>query len=154
MSAITVTAPITPASKQERYILTQVGPWVLVFPTRWVAEILRVQRSRILDLPFYAAPLLGVTHHNSQILPLVSAHQVLQAEETHLRDTSTIIHLSDHAGTLSNVGLVVDKAVGSANRDQLPAPLFETTALHPEGTSGMVLCQDDWFASELWHPQG
>jgi len=153
MSAITITAPITPALKQERYILTQVGSWVLVFPTRWVAEILRVQRSRILDLPFYSAPLLGVTHHNSQILPLVSAHQVLQTEETHLRDTSTIIHLSDHAGSLSNVGLVVDKAVGSSNRDQLPAPLFETTALHPQGTSGMVLCQVDWFASQLWHPQ-
>ncbi|WP_299416167.1 chemotaxis protein CheW [Acaryochloris sp. IP29b_bin.148] len=148
-----VTSPIPPVSQHDRYILTQVGSWVLVLPTRWVTEILRVQRSRILALPFYSAPLIGVTHHNSHILPLVSAYQVLQTEEANLRETSTIIHLSEAAGSLQNVGLVVDKALGSKSREMLPDALFETTALHPEGTAGMVCLQNDWFSPDLWHPQ-
>ncbi|NJM64644.1 MAG: chemotaxis protein CheW [Acaryochloris sp. RU_4_1] len=155
MSVIT-TAAFTVSdstSKQERYILTQVGSWVLVFPSRWVAEIFRVERSQILDLPAYPSPLIGVIHHNSQILPLVSTHQILQTEETNRRETAVIIHLTHPASTLSNVGLVIDKALGSASHDQLPAPLFATSALHPEGTSGMVLCQPDWFTPDLWHPQ-
>jgi chemotaxis signal transduction protein len=140
-------------SKQERYILTQVGSWVLVFPSLWVAEIFRIERSQLLPLPTYPSPLIGVIHHNSQILPLVSTHQILQTEETNRRETAIVIHLTHQASTLSNVGLVIDKALGSASYDQLPAPLFATSALHPEDTSGMVLCQPDWFASDLWHPQ-
>lgn len=155
MSATATAEPIVQASAstQERYILTQVGSWVLVFPTRWVAEIFRVQRSRILDLPFYQSLMIGVTHHNSQILPLVSAHQVLQTEEIILRETSTIIHLNRQADSLENVGIVVDKALGSKSLEQLPPSLLTTTALHPQETDSMVLFQSDWLPSELWHPQ-
>ena len=153
MSAATTPMVQNSTSKQERYILTQVGSWVLVFPNRWVTEIFRIQRSRVLDLPVYQSPLIGVTHHNSQILPLVSAHQVLQAEEISLRETSTIIHLSHEAGSLSNVGVVVDKAIGGTRQDQLPPGLLTTTELHPQDTNSMVFFQPDWFPAHLWHPQ-
>lgn len=153
MSATTTPIVQNSTSKQERYILTQVGSWVLVFPNRWVTEILRIQRSRILDLPVYQSLLIGVTHHNSQILPLVSAHQVLQTEEMSLRETSTIIHLSNDAGSLSNVGIVVDKALGGTSQDQLPPTLLTTTELHPQDTDSMVFFQPDWFPPNLWHPQ-
>lgn len=156
MSAIATTEPTvhSSAARKERYILTQVGSWVLVFPTRWVAEIFRVQRSRILDLPFYQSPLIGVTHHNSQIVPLASAHHVLQTEENSLRETVTILQFSSAAGTLANMGIVVDKALGSASREQLPPSLLTTQALHPQDTDLMVRFQPDWFPPDLWHPQG
>ena len=36
----------------DRFILTQVAESTLVFPAAWVAEIIRIDRSQILDLPF------------------------------------------------------------------------------------------------------
>lgn len=142
------------ASIQGRFILTQVDSRVMVFPARWVAEIFRVQRSRILGLPFYQSPLIGVTHHNSQIVPLASAHRVLQAEENTLRETVTILQLSSEADPLTNMGIIVDKVLGSASRDQLPPAMLTTPALNPEDASSVVLFQPDWFPPDLWHPQG
>lgn len=156
MSAAATTEPIvySSASIKERYILTQVGAWVLVFPARWVAEIFRVQRSRILDLPFYQSPLVGVTHHNSQIIPLTSAHQVLKTQENTLRETVTVLQLSHEAGRLANMGIIVDKVLGSTSKEQLPPAVLTTQALHPPDTDSQVLFQPDWFPSDLWHPQG
>lgn len=156
MSATATTEPIVYSSTsiKERYILTQVGSWVLVFPARWVAEIFRVQRSRILDLPFYQSPLVGVTHHNSQIIPLTSAHQVLQTTENTLRETVTVLQLSHEAERLANMGIIVDKALGSASKEELPPTVLTTQALHPPDTDSKVLFQPDWFPLDLWHPQG
>jgi len=155
MSATVTTEPITSssASIKERYILTQVGVWVLIFPARWVAEIFRAQRSRILELPFYQSPLVGVTHHNSQIIPLTSAHQVLQTQENTLRETVTVLQLSDEVGRLANMGIIVDKTLGSASKEQLSPFVLTTQTLHPQDTDSQVLFQLEWFPSDLWDPQ-
>lgn len=156
MSATATTESIvySSASIKERYILTQVGAWVLVFPARWVAEIFRVQRSRILDLPFYQSPLVGVTHHNSQIIPLASAHQVLQTKENTLRETVTVLQLSHETEKLANMGIMIDKAIGSASEEQLAPSVLSTQVLHPQDTDSQVLFQPAWFPSDAWHPQG
>src|SRR5689334_20224029 len=59
-------------SFQSRYIVTQVGPQKIGFPSQWVAEIMLVERSQILKLPFYNSRLLGVVHHQGSIIPLVT----------------------------------------------------------------------------------
>ncbi|WP_299493670.1 hypothetical protein [Acaryochloris sp. IP29b_bin.137] len=155
MSATTPTHPTVHSSISinERYILTQAGSWVLVFSARWVSEIFRVPRSRILALPFYQSPLMGVTHHNSHIIPLASAHHLLQTEENTLRETVTILKLSSAAGTLAHMGIVVDKTLGSSSQDQLPPAILTTPSRHPQDTNSMVLFQTDWFPPDLWHPQ-
>ncbi|ABW26144.1 chemotaxis protein CheW [Acaryochloris marina] len=156
MSATATTESIvsSSASIKERYILTQVGAWVLIFPARWVAEIFRIQRSQILDLPFYQSPLSGVTHHNSQIIPLASAHQVLQTQENTLRETVTVLQLNRKAERLTNMGIIVDRTLGSASKEQLSPSVLTSQALYPQGTDSQVLFQPDWFPPDLWHPQG
>jgi hypothetical protein len=53
----------------DRFILTQVERFTLVFPAVWVAEILRLDRSQILDLPFYDPLMVGIINHNGRITP-------------------------------------------------------------------------------------
>lgn len=166
MSSMAIAQPIvhSPTSIQERFILTQVGTRVLVFPAPWVAEIFRVPRSHVLDLPFYQAPLMGVTYHNSQIIPLASSHAVLQMEENNLREMLPILQLSHEVGLLANMGIMVDKALGSSSREQLPSSLFSAQAPDPQDPhsqniesqdmESMVLFQPEWFPKDLWYPQG
>lgn len=156
MSAIATTEPSAHSaiSIKERYIQAQVGTKELVFPARWVAKIFRIQRSSILDLPFYPLPLLGVAHYNSQIVPLASAHHLLQTEENTLRETVTVLQLSSEAGTTANIGIVVDKTLGSVSSAQLPPSIFTTPTLPSQDKNIPVLFQSDWFPSDLWHPQG
>jgi hypothetical protein len=45
---------------EQRFILTQVEQLTLVLPATWVTEIIRIDRSQILDLPFYDPLLVGI----------------------------------------------------------------------------------------------
>ena len=112
-------------SLQSRYLLTQVGQQQLVFPSRWVSEIMMIERSQVLNLPFYDQALLGVVHHNGNIVPLLSAHSLLVEALSQdirfkaLRETLTAIHLNTTATGLAGVGIVVDQVIGSLTRDQI-----------------------------------
>ena len=112
-------------SLQSRYILTQVGQQQLVFPSRWVGEILLIDRSQILNLPFYDRALLGIVHHNGNIVPLLSAHSLLvetvsqNARFKAPRETLTAIQLNLTANGLAGVGIVVDQVIGSLTPEQL-----------------------------------
>jgi chemotaxis signal transduction protein len=153
MTAI-VSAEIDSTPIDERFILAQVDRVTLVFPASWVVEILRLNRAHILDLPFYDPMLLGVIHHNGNVLPLVSAYRLFDLSQLALREILTVVRLDRAAGNLANVGLVVDRAIGSKNRRDLPASLFDAGATTSSASiqGKMVLCQAELFPSHLWHP--
>ena len=159
MSTITLTPNIptlttpTPTALSERYILTQVSQCTLVFPAAWVAEIVRIERSQVLELPFYNPLLAGIVHQNGNIVPLISAQRLLQLKQTALSETFMIVRLSGAAGYLANVGLVIDRAVGSSTRPELPAALLESPRMSLPVTAAMVLMNLDWLDPELWQPQ-
>ena len=112
-------------SLQSRYLLTQVGQQQLIFPSLWVSEIMLIERSQVLNLPFYDRTLLGVVHHNGNIVPLLSAHRLLVETLSQdgrlkaLRETLTAIQLNPAASGLAGVGIVVDQVIGSLTRDQI-----------------------------------
>jgi chemotaxis signal transduction protein len=147
MSA-TVTAEIQSTPIGERFIVTQVERMTLVFPAGWVAEIMRLERSQILDLPFYDPMLLGVTHHNGNVLPLISAHRLLKIPQFTLREISTVVRLNDTADRLANVGVVVDRVNGSSSQQELPPALFDA-----KDSDATVLINSELLPSQLWHPQ-
>jgi chemotaxis signal transduction protein len=150
MSAQPSTAKLLSTGLVDRFILTQVDRLTLVFPALWVAEIVRIERSQILDLPFYTPLLAGITHQNGKILPLISAHRLLHSAQTGLRETSTVVKLNSSAESLSRIGLVVDHAVGSRTRNDLPDSLFEGT---PKTAESMVLIGPELLPPDLWQPQ-
>jgi chemotaxis signal transduction protein len=152
-------SPTVSVSPSERYILTQVGTQQLVFPSHWVAEILLVERSQILSLPFYAPMLLGVVHHHGRIIPLVAIWQVLEDATAPTRETLSVVQLNSAATGLAGVGIVVDRASDNRSREQLPADLFDSTASlenpesAPERPPFMQLFHPKLLGDNLWHPQ-
>jgi chemotaxis signal transduction protein len=120
-------------SFQNRYILTQVGNQQIAFPSQWVVEIMLIERSQILNLPFYDSRLLGVVHHQSSIIPLVilqSPHpsdtkRLIQRQR--IQETLTAIRLSQAVSTLSGVGLIVDRVIGSIAQEQLSLNVQKAT---------------------------
>ncbi|PSB23732.1 chemotaxis protein CheW [Stenomitos frigidus] len=131
-------------SLQNRYMLTQVGQQQLVFPSHWVGEILLIERSQILHLPFYDRVLLGLVHHNGSIVPLLAAHLLLletSKQDGRLRamkETLTVVRLSPTIDGLASVGIVVDQVVGSLTAEQIAKQrLFQLSDL----------------PSQLWQPR-
>jgi chemotaxis signal transduction protein len=134
-------------SLADRFILTQVERQTLVFPATWVAEILRIDRSQILDLPFYDDLLLGVANYNGQIIPLIIGARLLRLE--HLSpERLVVVRLNDNADRLGNVGIIVDRAIGSSTRDELPSELFITN-----NADDMVMMRSLLVPIRLWQPK-
>jgi CheW-like domain len=150
----TISPPTQPIPTQtllaDRYILTQVDRLTLVFPAVWVAEIVRLDRSQILDLPFYDPLLLGIVNHNAQITPLIAAARLLETiEPFSLKEKLMVVRLNQLAGSLANIGVVVDRSIGSYTRQELPPELFEPNQIDPN----MLLMRPELMPANLWQPQ-
>lgn len=152
MSVTTPTA--TPQSTlSDRFILAQVTPLTLVIPAVWVAEVFRAERSQILPLPFYGPLLAGIIHQGGRVLPLVSAHQLLNAQSNLLGENLLVIKLGDAAGTLAQVGLIVDRTLSTQTRAHLPASVF-ATPFQANHHQTMILLRPELVSPEVWQPYG
>jgi chemotaxis signal transduction protein len=146
----TQTSQIAPQTVlADRFILTGIDRFTLVFPAVWVAEILRIDRSQLMDLPFYDSLLAGIVHQNGQILPLVTAARLLKVDKLVLGERLTIVRLNESAGKLANIGVVVDRAIGSSTRQELPPALFATDNTDPH----IRMMQPDLIPPDLWKPR-
>ena len=146
----TVLATGEAGALRNRFILTQVERYTLVFPAVWVAEILRIDRTQILDLPFYDPLMVGLIDHNGQVTPLISAARLLKVANFSLAERLQVVRLNQTAGSLANIGIIVDRAITSSTREKLPADLFTTT---PTSTSNMVLLHPELIPADIWQPQ-
>lgn len=162
LSSVSSDASSPDASTADRYILTQVGAQQLVFAADWVAEILLLERSQILMLPFYDPSLLGVVHHHGQVMPLVSMWQILENAAAPMRETLSVVQLGAAAGRLAGVGIVVDRASDNRSRHQFPATLFSPQTTAPSEHSveqsfqldeSIQLFRPDLLPDHLWQPQ-
>ncbi|PZD74837.1 hypothetical protein C1752_00665 [Acaryochloris thomasi RCC1774] len=138
---------------EQRLVLAQVGAFTLAIPALWVSEIARFEPSQMLELPFYPSPLMGLMHQGGQVVPLVSAAQLLQQERQMRQERPTVICLGEAAESLNQVGIVVDKILGSTTHSEVPATLFEPIDVSALGSEQMVLLSQEWFSSDVWKPQ-
>jgi chemotaxis signal transduction protein len=151
---VTIATPTSEVTNQSvlanRFILTEVERLTLVFPAVWVAEILRIERTQILDLPFYNPLLVGIVNHSSRIVPLIAAAKLLDLASFSLRERLLVVRLNETAGKFANVGIIVDRAIGSTTRDLLPQSLFD-----PDLTTDrrLSLLQPESLPTDLWQPQ-
>jgi hypothetical protein len=148
--SIPAESPTPQAPLRDRFLLAQVQAFTLVIPALWVVEIFRAERSQILALPFYSPLLLGITHHGGRVLPLLSTHSLLNVPSPALRENTMVVKLGDQAGTLAQVGLVIDRPLGSQTRAELPSTVFLDTSQRPD--SSLVLLRPELVSSDLWQP--
>ncbi len=126
--------------QEERYLVALVENKKVAFSAHWVHEILVFQRSKILKLPFYDQCLLGVIHHQNQIVPLVSGRTIfLEKTQKITQVTLTAVRLNQLGQNLAGVGVVVDRMVGNLSAKELTQEqLFELTDI----------------PQQIWQPQG
>ncbi len=106
-----------------RYILAKVGDRSITFPDVLVSEIIILERNSILALPFYEAAIIGVTHHQASIMPLLLLRLLIGEQRTLITESLTVVRLSKIADELSNtqlggVGIIVDRVAGSLTIDE------------------------------------
>lgn len=103
---------------KNQYILTQVGTRRLAFPSTSVSGILLVERSHVLALPFYQKALLGIVHHQGQLVALVVLQQVLEGSAGQAREVFNAVQLSENTSA-PGLGLVIDRLLGTCNEEQI-----------------------------------
>lgn len=54
-----------------RYIVAKVGDRTVNFPDTLVSEIIIIDRNAIVALPFYETAIIGVMHHQANVMPLL-----------------------------------------------------------------------------------
>jgi chemotaxis signal transduction protein len=155
MTMSTTVAEQSPITLESRLVLAQVHRYTLAVPALWVAEISRFRQTQVLELPFYQPPLVGLMHQNGQVISLICAAQLLKVKQSAGREISTVLRLSEAAGKLAQVGIVVDKILGSATHAEVPAALFDPIAVLPTSLApdAMVLLRQEWFSNAVWQPQ-
>lgn len=133
---------------ENRFILAKLQKNTLVFPATWVTEILRVDRSHILTLPFYNPLMQGIVDRNGQTMPLLNTAQLLGLAQVNPTERVVVVRLNETAEKLKNIGLIVDRLIGNTTRDLLPPDLF--TDLH---CGEFVMMQSALIPDNLWQPQ-
>jgi hypothetical protein len=139
-----------------RFLLAQIEQLTLIVSSGLVAEILLIERSRILPLPFYNPVILGCLHHAGQIVPLIATDRQLGIRTVSpTREIFTVVRLSQSAEHLAGVGLLVDKVLGSQSGDRLPAEIFDSDVYFPatESDALMKLFSPQLLSNEIFVPQ-
>lgn len=146
---------LTQAQTEQRFILAQLDQLTLVFPSATVAEILVIERSQILALPFYAQAVLGCIHNAGLIVPLISIHQIVGAKVGPTKESLTVVRLSNVAGAMAGIGIVADRVLGSRSQEQLPPDVFSTELSIDSANAGIKvwLFRPEILSSHLWQPQ-
>jgi CheW-like domain len=136
-------------SLEHRFILAQVERFTLVFPAIWVTEIMRIDRYQILDLPFYDPLLVGIADRNGRLVPLIATDRLLEVATRSLSERVVVVLLEERSDReLGNVGLIVDRAIGSCTRQELPPELFTT-----DRSGSMVMMHSSLVPTNLWQPK-
>ena len=119
---------------QERYLIALLEDQKIAFPSRLVRDILIIERSQLLVLPFYDPACLGVVYDRDEIIPLVSTKKILGITENKLlQSTLTAVRLNSSAEHLAGVALTVDRMEKSVGADELSRERkFQLTDIPPK----------------------
>ena len=88
-----------------RYIVAKVGDRSVTFPDVLISEIIILERKSILVLPFYETAIIGVTHHQATVMPLLLLRLLMGEQRTLITESLTVVRLSKLADNLGNKNL-------------------------------------------------
>jgi chemotaxis protein histidine kinase CheA len=127
----------------DRYLLTAVGKYTLVFPAIWVSEILRIDRHKILQMPHYSPAILGIAHSQNSFLTLLAGWQFLPVNQPSRADQFTVVRLGGTMPEWQNVGVTVDRVLGGTVKESFP-PI--------EQRDFFVVATAQLLPTDLWRP--
>jgi chemotaxis signal transduction protein len=131
-----------PTALADRYLLTEVGKYTLIFPANWVSEVLQVEQSKVLQIPHYSPAILGIANHRNNFLTLISGWQFLPETQSSRIDRFTVVRLGATMRNWQNIGVVIDRVLGSMAKKDFPAI--------PKNLS--VLANSQLLPNHLWQP--
>jgi chemotaxis signal transduction protein len=137
---------------EERFILARLAKFTFAFPAESVTGILLIDRAQILALPLYNSAVIGVVHSSGTILPLVSLRQIIDIPGGMNLETLTAIHLSESAGKLAGLGIIVDTTLGMSLKSELPSEIF-TTDNTELSESQVKLFKPELLSDRIWKPR-
>ncbi|MCS6960326.1 MAG: hypothetical protein RMK91_09790 [Pseudanabaenaceae cyanobacterium SKYGB_i_bin29] len=112
--------------RADRYVMAGLGQKVLLCPDYYVLDVLVLDRSYVMRLPFYAPCIVGITQHQGKIVPLLSLrHLYLQDQNVLLPGQLPVIRLSKALPELFGVGLIVDRIMGSTSQQRLQETKYD-----------------------------
>jgi chemotaxis signal transduction protein len=131
------------ASIRSQYLLTQVEHQKIAIASLWIEDVFILDRDQILPIPFYGTPLLGLTHHQGQVVPLLATQFLLadSSQKALMRDQMRVIRLNATTGSLMGIGLVVEQILGYVSPEQLQ-----------EFRSTILTLQLEAIPPQIWHP--
>ncbi|OIP68776.1 MAG: hypothetical protein AUK48_15225 [Oscillatoriales cyanobacterium CG2_30_44_21] len=142
---------ITP---HNRYIVAKSGERTITFPDVLVSEIMIIERTSILPLPFYKPAIIGVIHHQANIIPLLLLQLILGEQKALLTESLTLIRLSGVVNDLNTqlgdkhlagIGVVIDRVVGSltiAEYQEIQSNRFDQSHGKNESTNNSDVSHD------------
>jgi chemotaxis signal transduction protein len=126
----------------DRYLLTEVGKYTLVFAANWVSEVLQVEQSKVLQMPHYSPAILGIANYHNNFLTLVAGWQFLPEPQPSRIDRFTVVRLGATMKNWQNTGVVIDRVLGSMVKKDLPS--------NPQDL--FVLANSQLLPNHLWQP--
>lgn len=153
-----------------RYIVAKVGDRSVTFADVLISEIIILERNAILALPFYETAIIGVTHHQATIMPLLLLRLLMGEQRTLITESLTVVRLSkivDNLGVnnLGGVGIIVDRVVGSltinefqeldiyASDKNSPKKISQTVANIKENEYTPIEIILSSIPTHIWQPQ-
>lgn len=109
-----------PTALVDRYLLTEVGKYTLVFQANWVSEVLQVEQSKVLKIPYYSPAILGIAKYQDNFLTLVAGWQFLPETQPSRIDRFTVVRLGGNMKNWQNTGVVIDRVLGYVVKEDLP----------------------------------
>jgi chemotaxis signal transduction protein len=106
-----------------RYIVVKIGDRLVTFPDVLVSEIMILERSAILALPFYENAIVGVVHHQATLMPLLLLRLLMGEQRALITESLTVVRLSKitedlNYKHLAGIGLIVDRVIGSLTTEE------------------------------------
>jgi chemotaxis signal transduction protein len=131
-----------PTALVDRYLLTEVGKYTLVFPANWVSEVLQIEQSKVLHLPHYSSEILGIANYQNNFLTLITGWQFLPETQSSRIDRFTVVRLGASMSNWQNIGVVIDRVLGSMEKKDFP----------PIQQDLFVMANPQLLFNHLWQP--
>ncbi len=143
LERLTNATTVIPETQHSTDILTRCAGQILCFPAVWVMDILVVERSKILRLPFYPEALLGVVHYQAKVVPLVTLNRSVSDGSRFTQSSLMAVRLAATTGPLQGVAVVVEQLLGHASEADIGDP-------SELGKANRFQLSD--IPSDLWQP--
>ena len=115
--------PTHHSSIRSQVIVTEFQGQRLAFPSSWVEEVMLFPRQKVLRLPFYRAPVLGLVPHQGDLVLLLEyqSDQPMDLKPMGQQEHIRAIRLGAPAEHLAGAAILIEKIIGTIHESEVSA---------------------------------